>query len=131
MLRGEVLHFSYSSKPSVPCRQYYYSSHCASIPNVLSKKLQQLKLKILQKNLPNRCFMWAGQGKILILEKRIHFFFGPWLLVCQFLENSNQMNINGNVLYFEQCFFVNSVLHKIFIQSFRLRHLPPFDWKFL
>ena len=63
-----------SSKPSVPCRQYYYSSHCASIPNVLSKKLQQLKLKILQKNLPNRCFMWAGQGKILILEKRIHFF---------------------------------------------------------
>ena len=46
-----------SSKPSVPCRQYYYSSHCASIPNVLSKKLQQLKLKILQKNQPNRCYI--------------------------------------------------------------------------
>ena len=56
------------------------------------------------------------------------FFLGPWLLVCQFIEISNQMELNGEVwtfgYYNKSDFHCNS-------QSFRLRHLAPFDWKFL
>ena len=29
------------------------------------------------------------------LENEYIFFFGPWLLVCQFVEVSNQMESNG------------------------------------
>ena len=72
--------------------------------------------------------MCAGNGWILPLVKWIHFFLGPWLLVCQFVEISNQMELNGEVwnfgYYNKSDFHCNS-------QSFRLRHLAPFDWKFL
>ena len=72
--------------------------------------------------------MWAGYGWILPLVKWVNFFLGPWLLVCQFVEISNQMELNGEVrnfgYYNESHFYCNS-------QSFRLRHLAPFDWKFL
>ena len=48
--------------------------------------------------------------------------------MCQFVEISNQMELNGEVrnfgYYNESHFYCNS-------QSFRLRHLAPFDWKFL
>ena len=47
--------------------------------------------------------------------------------MCQFVEISNQMELNGEVrnfgYYNESHFYCNS-------QSFRLRHLAPFDWKF-
>ena len=41
--------------------------------------------------------VWAGQGLILPLEKLLHFFLGPWLLVCQFIDISNQMETTGEV----------------------------------
>ena len=46
--------------------------------------------------------MWAGQGLILPLEKWVHFFLDPWLLVCQFIEISNQMEPTGEVSNVEQ-----------------------------
>ena len=46
--------------------------------------------------------MCAGQGWILPLETRVHFFFGPWLIVCQFIEIFNQMELNGKVSNFEK-----------------------------
>ena len=36
-------------------------------------------------------------GLILPHEKWIHFFLGPWHLVCQFIEISNQIKVNGEV----------------------------------
>ena len=48
--------------------------------------------------------------------------------MCQFAEISNQMELNGEVrnfgYYNESHFYCSS-------QIFRLRHLAPFDWKFL
>ena len=58
------------------------------------------------------------------------FFLGPWHLVCQFIEISNQMEVNGEVLNFGYI-LCNTLLYNKIIQSLRLRHLPPFDWKFL
>ena len=29
--------------------------------------------------------------------KMVAFFLGPWVLVCQFIEISNQMEVNGEV----------------------------------
>ena len=40
------------------------------------------------------------------LVKWIHFFLGPWLVVCQFIEISNQMESNGKVLNLEQFFYI-------------------------
>ena len=34
------------------------------------------------------------------------FFLGPWLLVYQFIEISNQMEANGEVLNFEKKIYV-------------------------
>ena len=33
--------------------------------------------------------------RVLPLEKWINFFLGPWLLVCQFIEISNQMELRA------------------------------------
>ena len=48
--------------------------------------------------------------------------------MCQFVEISNQMELNGEVwkfgYYNKSDFHCNN-------QSFWLRHLAPFDWKFL
>ena len=35
------------------------------------------------------------------LLKNWYIFIGPWLLVCQFIEFSNQMELNGGVSNFE------------------------------
>ena len=35
--------------------------------------------------------MCAEHGQILPFVKWLHFFLGPWVLVCQFIEISNQM----------------------------------------
>ena len=47
----------------------------------------------------------AGQEWILPLEKWAHFFLGPWLLVCQFIDISNQMETTGEVSKIEGIFF--------------------------
>ena len=39
----------------------------------------------------------GGAGVDPPLEKKIHFILGAWLLVCQFREISNQMELNGEV----------------------------------
>ena len=39
----------------------------------------------------------ASQEWILSIVKWVHFFLGPWLLVCQLREISNQMESNGEV----------------------------------
>ena len=48
----------------------------------------------------------ARQGWILPFVKWVHFFLGPWLLVYQFIEISNQMEVNGEVSNFERKFFI-------------------------
>ena len=54
----------------------------------------------------------------------MHFFLGPWLLVCQFMEISNQMELTGEVSNFEQKNLYNAplIIKKIF-QSLKLRQL--------
>ena len=56
--------------------------------------------------------MWAGQGGILPLVKQIHLFLGPWLLVCQLIEISNQMEPTGEVSNVEQKHLYNTLLYK-------------------
>ena len=48
----------------------------------------------------------GGVGGAWGIEKRIHFFLGPWHLVCQFIEISNQMEVNGEVPNFEKKIFI-------------------------
>ena len=62
--------------------------------------------------------MSAGQEWILPFVKWVHFFLGPWLLVYQFIEISNQMEANGKVLNFEKKNLYNSVLNKFFHPKF-------------
>ena len=57
--------------------------------------------------------VWAGQGSILPFVILIDFFLGPWLVVCQFVEISNQMESNGEVLSLEQIFLFNTILYKM------------------
>ena len=71
-------------------------------------------------------------GRILPLVKSVHFFLGPWLLVFQFIEISNQIEVNGHVLNFEQKKLYNSLLYKKFcFQSLKPCKLVLFDWTFL
>ena len=65
------------------------------------------------------------------LEKRIYFFLGPWHLVCQFIEISNQMESTGEVSNVEQKNLYNGLLYKKnYFQWLILRQLALFDWKF-
>ena len=41
--------------------------------------------------------MWAGQGSILRFVNWIDFFLGPWLVVGQFIDISNQIEPTGEV----------------------------------
>ena len=66
----------------------------------------------------------TGAGWILPLVKWAHFFLGPWLLVYQSLEISNQMESNGKVSNFEMKNLCNSVLHNFFDPRF---DTSPFD----
>ena len=50
--------------------------------------------------------------------------------MCQFIEISNQMELNGKVSNIEQKNLYNTILYKKNFQRLRLRHLAPFDWKF-
>ena len=47
----------------------------------------------------------ARQEWILPLKKLVHFFLGPWLLVCQFIDISNQMETDGEVSNIKSIFF--------------------------
>ena len=52
--------------------------------------------------LPSLRAVSAGQEWILTFVKWVHFFLGPWLLVYQFIENYNQMELNDEVSNFEK-----------------------------
>ena len=67
--------------------------------------------------------MSAGQEWILPLVKWVHFFLGPWLLVCQFVEISNQMESNGKVSNLEQIFLYNTILYKKIL--FKAQNFSP------
>ena len=54
----------------------------------------------------------AGQEWIVPLEKWMHFFLGPWLLGCQFIDISNQMESTGEVSNVEQKNLFNGLLYK-------------------
>ena len=56
--------------------------------------------------------MWTGQGLNLPLEKLSHFFLGPWLLVCQFIDISNQIEPTGEVANILQKNLYNVALYK-------------------
>ena len=60
----------------------------------------------------------AGHEWILPLEKWMHFFLGPWLLVCQFIDISNQMETTGEVSNIERIFLYNRPLNKFFCSTF-------------
>ena len=62
--------------------------------------------------------VWAGQGSILRFVILIHFFLGPWLDVCQFVEISNQMESNGEVTSIERIFLYNAALYNFFCKMF-------------
>ena len=79
---------------------------------------------ILEVKLPQLQAVCTGHGWILTFVKWLHFFIGPWLLVCQFMEISNQMESNGEVSNFEMKNLCNSVLHNFFYPKF---DTSPFD----
>ena len=86
--------------------------------NCNTYKYIQLGKKRIEQNaiygvkLPQLQAVWAGQGLILPLKKWMHFFLGPWLLVCQFIEISNQMEPTGEVSNVEQKKLFNGLLYK-------------------
>ena len=57
-------------------------------------------------------------GRSSLFEKWSHFFLGPWLLVCQFIDISNQIGVNGHVSNFEQKILYNRLLYKKFLSMF-------------
>ena len=75
--------------------------------------------------------MSTGQEWILPLVKWVHFFLGPWLLVCQFIDISNQMESTGEVSNVEQKNYIMVYYIKKFFWCLILRQLSPFDWKCL
>ena len=58
------------------------------------------KMPIYDVKLPLLQALWAGWWWVLPLEKWVHFFLGPWRLVCQFIDISNQIEVNGHVSNF-------------------------------
>ena len=58
------------------------------------------KMPIYDVKLPLLQALWAGRWLVLPLEKWVHFLLGPWRLVCQSIEISNQMEVNGHVSNF-------------------------------
>ena len=60
----------------------------------------------------------ARQEWILPLKKLVHFFLGPWLLVCQFIDISNQMETTGELSNIERIFLYNGPLYKFFCSTF-------------
>ena len=60
----------------------------------------------------------ARQEWILPLKKWVHFFLGPWLLVCQFTDISNQMESTGEVSNVEQKNLYNGPLYKKILSMF-------------
>ena len=79
--------------------------------------LSQKKTKKRKFNFRGPVLVVAGQGWILPLEK-VHFLLGLWLLVCQFIEISNQMELNGQISNIEHFFLYNRVLYKFFCSKF-------------
>ena len=65
--------------------------------------------------------VWAGQGSILPLVKWIEFFLGPWLVVCKFIDISNQM---AKFRALNKIFLYNMVLYKKICSRFET---SPFD----
>ena len=58
-------------------------------------------------------WLWAvsaSQEWIFSIEKWVHFFLDPWLLVCQFVKISNQMESNCKASNFENKNLFNSLL---------------------
>ena len=62
--------------------------------------------------LPKLQAVWTGYGRILPLEKWTHFVLGPWLLVCQFIDISNQIEPTGEVVNILQKNLYNVALYK-------------------
>ena len=53
----------------------------------------------------------ARQEWILPLKKLVHFFLGPWLLVCQFIDISNQLETTDKVSNIERIFLYNRAFY--------------------
>ena len=60
----------------------------------------------------------ARQEWILPLKKLVHFFLGPWLLVCQFIDIFNQKETTGELSNIERIFLYNGPLYKFFCSTF-------------
>ena len=59
--------------------------------------------------------VWAGQGSILCFVIWIDFFLGPWLVVGQFIDISNQIEPTGEVANILQKKLYNAALYKNFL----------------
>ena len=70
----------------------------------------------------------AGLEWILPLEKWGHFFLGPWLLVCQFIDISNQMESTGEVSNVEQKKLYNGLLFKKILSMFDTSPVVSIWW---
>ena len=66
----------------------------------------------MEQNYPNYKCCGRGRGRSS-LEKRIQIFFGHWLLLCHFIEISNQMDVIGEVSNFEKKFFIYVIAYYI------------------
>ena len=62
---------------------------------VEEKRIQQIARYGVK--LPLLKIVWAGQGWILPYVKWLNLFLGPWLIVCQFIDISNQIEPTGEV----------------------------------
>ena len=85
-------------KPSFLERQTKYSK--------IQKKNVFVQSVLYGVKLPKLQALWQGHGWILPLVKRIYFFLDPWLLVFQFIEIFNQMELTWNVSNFEKKIFI-------------------------
>ena len=101
------------------CSFVSYLSHTSSkkVCTVVDRKDWTLHIAIEVK-LPWLRAVPAGQEWILTLEKWIHFFLGPWLLVYQFIDISNQMESTGEVSNVVQKNLYNALLYEKILSMF-------------
>ena len=62
----------------------------------------------MEQNHPNYRQCGRGKGRSSLLKNEYIFFLGPWLLGCQFLGISNQMEVNDEVsnFFFPNCTYI-------------------------
>ena len=79
------------------CRTYSYKKNSCSLRNTVELKNPCAIHRTIVVKLPLLRAVRAGQESILRFAILIDFFLGPWLVVCQFIDISNQIEPTGEV----------------------------------